>query len=391
MVKKKPKSGKKAVKSKKVSKAKKKVVKKPIKKVIKKKIIKKKTTKSKKTSNKKTSKKKPIKKTEKKTIKKKTSKPKKKTKLKLTPKVDDSIKNSVHLIELAFSEDLGKEGDITSIATIPKSKKVKAQIRVKEHCVLCGIDLAQKSIEVYEKKAKIKPKDRVKFEILMRDGSFLQKNEVVATIEGPAQTILACERIILNFIARLSGISSITNRFVTKLMMHGVQLLDTRKTLGGYRELEKYAVRVGGGTNHRTGLYDMFLIKDNHVHIAGSIKKAVDAAIKVKKTAKEKNIKNAEIELEVESLKQVDELLRLKNLPDIVMLDNLSYEEMEIAVDKIRKKSKLAKKDMKIEASGGIRLENIIEVAKCGVDMISVGSALTLGAKPIDFTVDIID
>ena len=361
MVKKKPKSGKKAVKSKKVSKAKKKVVKKP------------------------------IKKTEKKTIKKKTSKPKKKTKLKLTPKVDDSIKNSVHLIELAFSEDLGKEGDITSIATIPKSKKVKAQIRVKEHCVLCGIDLAQKSIEVYEKKAKIKPKDRVKFEILMRDGSFLQKNEVVATIEGPAQTILACERIILNFIARLSGISSITNRFVTKLMMHGVQLLDTRKTLGGYRELEKYAVRVGGGTNHRTGLYDMFLIKDNHVHIAGSIKKAVDAAIKVKKTAKEKNIKNAEIELEVESLKQVDELLRLKNLPDIVMLDNLSYEEMEIAVDKIRKKSKLAKKDMKIEASGGIRLENIIEVAKCGVDMISVGSALTLGAKPIDFTVDIID
>ena len=391
MVKKKPKSGKKAVKSKKVSKAKKKVVKKPIKKVIKKKIIKKKTTKSKKTSNKKTSKKKPIKKTEKKTIKKKTSKPKKKTKLKLTPKVDDSIKNSVHLIELAFSEDLGKEGDITSIATIPKSKKVKAQIRVKEHCVLCGIDLAQKSIEVYEKKAKIKPKDRVKFEILMRDGSFLQKNEVVATIEGPAQTILACERIILNFIARLSGISSITNRFVTKLMMHGVQLLDTRKTLGGYRELEKYAVRVGGGTNHRTGLYDMFLIKDNHVHIAGSIKKAVDAAIKVKKTAKEKNIKNAEIELEVESLKQVDKLLRLKNLPDIVMLDNLSYEEMEIAVDKIRKKSKLAKKDMKIEASGGIRLENITEVAKCGVDMISVGSALTLGAKPIDFTVDIID
>jgi nicotinate-nucleotide pyrophosphorylase (carboxylating) len=395
MVKKKPKSGKKVTKAKKVSKVKKKIVKKPVK-TTKKNVVKKKTTKPK------ISKKKPVKKvakpTKKKVVKKpiketkkkltKTSKPKKS---KLTPKVDDSIKNSIHLIELALKEDLGKDfEDITSNAII-KNKKIKAQIRVKEHCVLCGIDLGQQVIEVYEKLAKIKSKDKVKFNILMRDGAFLNKNEVIATIEGPATTILTCERTILNFIARLSGISTATNKFVSKLIMHGVQLLDTRKTLAGYRELEKYAVRVGGGTNHRTGLHDMFLIKDNHIQIAGSIKKAMDAALKAKKTAKKSLLKNADIELEVESLKQVDELLRLKKLPDIVMLDNLSYEEMEIAVDRIRKKSKLAKKEMKIEASGGIRLENITEVAKCGIDMISVGGALTLGAKPIDFTVDVIE
>ena len=218
----------------------------------------------------------------------------------------------------------------------------------------------------------------------MRDGAFLQKNEVIATFEGPAITILSCERTMLNLISRLSGISTITNKFVSKLIMHGVQLLDTRKTLAGYRELEKYAVRVGGGTNHRQGLYDMFLIKDNHIQIAGNIKKAMDAAVKKNKSKKQ-------IELEVESLKQVDEFLRLKHLPDIVMLDNLSYEEMEIAVDRIRKKAKLAKKEIRIEASGGINIENITEVAKCGIDMISVGTALTLGAKPIDFTVDVIN
>jgi nicotinate-nucleotide pyrophosphorylase (carboxylating) len=347
---------KKAVKNKKSPIVKKKVIKKPVKKIVKKKA-------------------------------KKTSKTKSK-KLKFSPKVDDSIKNADHLIELALKEDLGKDlakGDITSIATIPKTKRVKAQIRVKEHCVLCGVDLAQKIIEVYEKLAKIKAKDKVKFEILMRDGAFLQKNEVAMKFEGPAITILTCERTMLNIVSRLSGISTSTNRFVTKLIMHGVQLLDTRKTLGGYRELEKYAVRVGGGTNHRTGLYDMFLIKDNHVQIAGSIKKAMDAAIK------KRGKKDTQIELEVESLKQVNELLKLKKLPNIVMLDNLSYEEMEISVDRIRKKSKLAKKNIKIEASGGVTIENITEVAKCGVDMISVGSALTLGAKPVDFTLDIID
>ncbi len=310
-----------------------------------------------------------------------------KIKLNLTPRIDSSIQNATKLVEIALKEDLGKsfaKGDITSNAIIPKSKRIKAQIRIKDHCVLCGIDLAQKVIEVYEKLAKISRKNKVKFEILRRDGSFMQKHEVAATLEGPAHTILACERTMLNFLARLSGISTSTNRFVERLMLHRVKLLDTRKTLGGYRELEKYAVRIGGGNNHRKGLYNMFLIKDNHIAIAGKVQKALEL---VMKAAGKKEIK---IETEIESLTQLDELLHLKKLPDMVMLDNMSYEEMEIAVEKIRAKSRNEGKDIKIEASGGVTLDNISEIAKTGVDYISVGTALTLGAKPIDFTIDVI-
>jgi len=314
-----------------------------------------------------------------------------KAKLNLTPKADPSILNAAKLVELALKEDLGKsigKGDVTSLAIIPKAKKIKAQIRVKDHCVLCGMDLARKVVETYEKLAKVKKKDKVKFEILRRDGSFMQKHEVVATLEGPAHTILACERTMLNFLARLSGVSTAANRFGERLMMHKVKLLDTRKTLGGYRGLEKYAERVGGGNNHRKGLYDMFLIKDNHIAVAGNVQKALDLA---RKSSSKNKLKT---EIEIESLKQLDELLALKELPDMVMLDNMSFEEMEIAVEKIRAKSrhddKYAKNDIKIEASGGVTLENISEIAKTGVDYISVGTALTLGAKPIDFTVDVI-
>lgn len=310
-----------------------------------------------------------------------------KPKLNLTPKIDPSIANSTKLIELALKEDLGKnlaKGDITSNATIPKSKTIKAQIRVKDHCVLCGIDLAKRTVEVYERLARTKSKDKVKFEIFRRDGSFMQKHEVAATLKGPAHTILACERTMLNFLARLSGISTSTNRFVERLMLHKVKLLDTRKTLGGYRELEKYAVRIGGGNNHRMGLYDMFLIKDNHIAVAGSVQKALDLAGKAQGRNKLK------IEVEIESLKQLEELLHTKQLPDMVMLDNMSFEEMEIAVDKIRAKSRHDNAEVKIEASGGVTLENISEIAKTGVDYISVGTALTLGAKPIDFTIDVI-
>ncbi|MFH1439803.1 MAG: carboxylating nicotinate-nucleotide diphosphorylase [Candidatus Woesearchaeota archaeon] len=347
--------------------------------------------------------------------KKKTKKSiKSKTEPKFVGKVDDSILNADKLIELSLFEDIGHDfinGDITSLSIIPKTKKIKAQIRVKEHCVLCGIDLAQRVFDVYEKLSKINKKDKIKFNILRRDGSFMQKNEVIADIEGNAITILTCERTILNFLSRLSGISTMTNRYVERLMMHKAQLLDTRKTIGAYRALEKYAVRVGGGSNHRKGLYDMFLIKDNHIDTAGSVSKAVEMAVKYRedmlrkiKNAKinksnkkqDDKIKNIKIEVEVESLKQLDEVLRLKNMPDIIMLDNLSYEEMEIAVDKIHKVCRLkrlhgTKKDIKIEASGSVRLENISEVAKCGVDFISVGNALTLGAKPIDFTMDVIE
>lgn len=323
---------------------------------------------------------------------------------KITPDRNSEITPDVErLIELAIKEDLGNIGanikhinksvkdsgigDITSNAVIPKNKKIKAQIRVREHCVLCGINVGKKTLEIYEKLAKISLKDRAQFKILRKDGSFMQKNEVVAEISGNARTILAVERTILNFLAILSGVATTTNKFVERVLPYRVQLLDTRKTIAGYRELEKYAVRTGGGTNHRKGLYDMFLAKDNHISIAGNVKKAFELVIKAKK---EKGKKNLAVEIEVESLQQLDELLKLKKLPDWVMLDNLSYEEMEIAVDRLRKRSKELKKEIKIEASGGVNLQNVSEIAKCGVDYISVGTALTLGAKPIDFCVDVI-
>lgn len=295
------------------------------------------------------------------------------------------------LIVLALKEDLGanfKEGDITSNAVIPKNKRIKAQIRVREHCVLCGINVGKKALEIYEKRAKVTPKDKTQFKILRKDGSFMQKNEIVGEISGSARTILAVERTILNFLAILSGVATTTNKFVERVLPYRVQLLDTRKTIAGYRELEKYAVRIGGGTNHRKGLYDMFLIKDNHISIAGNVKKAVELVDKINNS--KKGLKKRIVEVEIESLPQLDELLKLKKLPDWVMLDNLSYEEMEIAVERLRKKSKELKKEIKIEASGGVNLQNVSEIAKCGVDYISVGTALTLGAKPIDFCVDVI-
>ncbi|MBI4454090.1 carboxylating nicotinate-nucleotide diphosphorylase [Candidatus Woesearchaeota archaeon] len=309
----------------------------------------------------------------------------------MKPKDSKEEINADYLIELALKEDLGNkisEGDITSNATISKTKIIKIQIRVKEHCVLCGMILVKRIIEIYEKLAKIKGKNKVKFKTLRKDGSFMQKNEKVAEISGNARTILGVERTILNFLAVLSGVATTTNKFVERVLPYRVQLLDTRKTIAGYRELEKYAVRTGGGTNHRKGLYDMFLVKDNHIAADGNLRKTIEQIEKIKKNNRKD--KDKKVEVEIESLQQLDELLKLKKLPDWVMLDNLSYEEMEIGVERLRRKSKELKKDVKIEASGGVNLQNISEVAKCGVDYISVGTALTLGAKPIDFCIDVI-
>lgn len=271
------------------------------------------------------------------------------------------------ILKQALEEDIGK-GDMTSEAIIPPRKKAKAVIIAKQAGVICGIFFAQ---EVFKKVDKT-----ISFKTDLKDGAVVQKDDIIAEIEGSARSILTAERTALNFLQHLSGIASAAFKFNKLASLHKAKVLDTRKTTPGWRKLEKYAVSVGGGENHRMGLYDMILIKDNHITVAGSIKKAIAAA-------KKKCKKGIKIEVEVKELDQVKEAVKEK--PDIIMLDNLSLDEMDIAVDWIRKHDK----NIKIEASGNVSLESIEEIAKTGVDYISVGSALTLSAPAMDISLDV--
>ena len=180
----------------------------------------------------------------------------------------------------------------------------------------------------------------------------------------------------------LSGIATKTSEYTKLLKETKTQLLDTRKTIPGYRSLEKYAVKIGGGKNHRMGLYDQVLIKENHIKVAGSIKKCVEM---VEEKVKNKNIK---VEVECETITEVKEALTTE--ADIIMLDNMSSEEMKTAVELVKEHNKESKKKVSTEASGGINLENIQDIAKTGVDFISIGSALTLSAKAVDIAMEII-
>jgi nicotinate-nucleotide pyrophosphorylase (carboxylating) len=202
-----------------------------------------------------------------------------------------------------------------------------------------------------------------------KDGEKIRVGQKIAIIKGNARSILSGERLVLNFLSALSGTATTTRRYIEKIRKYKTQILDTRKTIPGFRILQKYAVSVGGAENHRMGLYDMVLIKDNHIETNGGIKSAVE---KVRK----KIFKNVKIEVEVETLKQVEEALESK--ADWIMLDNMSTDNMKKAVKMIGKKAK-------IEASGGITINNLEEVAKTGVDYISVG-ALTHSFTKIDFS-----
>lgn len=263
-------------------------------------------------------------------------------------------------IEMALMEDINT-GDITTISTIPKDKEISGNFIAKAEGILCGIDIA-KAVFAY-----IDP--QVSLNCFYSDGDSVKKGDVIATIDGRAISVLTGERLALNFLQRLSGIATKTREAVEKVSGISVKIIDTRKTTPGLRIYEKYAVRTGGGFNHRFTLSDGVLIKDNHIHAAGGIREAVEAARNyVPHTLK--------IEVEVETQEQVDEALAAG--ADIIMLDNMTTAMMTQAVQTISNRAL-------VEASGNMDEKNLREVASTGVDFISIG-ALTNSIKPMDIS-----
>jgi nicotinate-nucleotide pyrophosphorylase (carboxylating) len=259
------------------------------------------------------------------------------------------------IIDQALEEDVGS-GDITTDSIVPKNHTSKAVIIAREAGIIAGLNIAERIF------------NKATFSAKVKDGDHIKPNQIVAEIQGNTRQILSSERVALNFLQRLSGIATLTNQYVSAAK--SVKILDTRKTTPGLRKLEKYAVRMGGGTNHRMGLYDMTIIKDSHIKIAGSITKAVELA---RKTGKK-------IEVEVEHLNQVNEAINAQ--PDIIMLDNMSIADMKKAV-------KVINKQIPIEASGNMTLERVSQVAKIGVDYISVG-ALTHSPKALNMSLKLV-
>ena len=271
--------------------------------------------------------------------------------------------NFRNIIRSALAEDVGS-GDVTTDTIVPEDLQVKAQIVAHEAGIVSGLVVAREVFTVFD------PDIEVKAEV--SEGDKVKKGTVLLKIKGSARTILTCERLALNLLQRLSGISTLTGQYVKKTKPYGVTLLDTRKTTPGLRNLEKYAVKAGGGENHRMGLYDGTLIKDNHIHIAGSIIKAVDM-IKAKYPGEL-------IEVEAQNMKEVEEAIKSK--VDVIMLDNMSIPDMKKAIKLINKRSQ-------IEVSGGVDFKSIERIAMLGVDYISVG-ALTHSAKSLNISLDIL-
>ena len=271
--------------------------------------------------------------------------------------IDQFIKN-------AIAEDLG-DGDHTSLSTIPANAQGKAKLIIKEDGIIAGVTLA---IEIFKQ-----VDAGLKTEVFIHDGAAVKYGDIALTVSGSTHSILLAERLVLNCMQRMSGIATKTNHIVRLLSDYSTQLLDTRKTTPGLRYLEKWAVRIGGGINHRIGLYDMILIKDNHVDYAGGIANAITAA---NQYLKDQN-KELQIEIEVRNLEELKQVLEMGNV-DRIMLDNFSFTDLTAAVRLIDKK-------YITEASGGITEENIIQYAACGVDYISMG-ALTHSVKSLDMS-----
>lgn len=268
------------------------------------------------------------------------------------------------LIRKALEEDLGS-GDLTTNATIDPDLKGRASLLARETLVLAGLPVFIKvfrmlSVEIIS-------------EDYFEDGQVVQEGEKICQITGPANAILKGERTALNFLQRMSGIATLTKTYVDKVGLQKVRLVDTRKTAPGLRLFDKYAVCMGGGFNHRMGLYDGVLIKDNHISAAGSITNAVDLA-------KRKVPHTIKVEVEVEDLEALEEAIQAG--ADVILLDNMSPHRLKEAV-------RLSNGRVPLEASGGINLKNIEQIAKTGVDIISVG-ALTHSAKAVDISLEMI-
>jgi nicotinate-nucleotide pyrophosphorylase (carboxylating) len=265
----------------------------------------------------------------------------------------------------ALAEDLGRAGDITTAATIPAGKQAKAKLVARKSGVIAGIACAA---EVF---SQLDPK--ISFDAKIRDGAKVSVKDVLAEISGDAKAILSAERVALNFLGHLSGVATLTAAYAEKIKHTGAKIIDTRKTIPGLRALEKYAVRCGGGVNHRMGLDDAVLIKDNHIAVAGGIAQVLTAA----RAAVGHLVK---IEIEVDTLDQLKEVLQSGGA-DVVMLDNMEPAAMKRAVEMNAGK-------LVLEASGGVSLDTVAKIAESGVDVISVG-ALTHSAPVLDIALDI--
>jgi nicotinate-nucleotide pyrophosphorylase (carboxylating) len=269
------------------------------------------------------------------------------------------------LINYALKEDVG-EGDHTTLACIPEDIKGKAHLITNEEGILAGVNEAKKIFKIID--------PAIEFEQILNDGDKIKCGDIAFEISGSVHTILKSERLVLNIMQRMSGIATQTNIYVKKLKGLKTKIFDTRKTTPGMRLLEKNAVKIGGGENHRTGLYDMILIKDNHIKFAGGIKNAI---IRTRQYLKKIN-KKIKVEIEASTIEDVKEILKV-GMINIIMLDNFSIKDTKEAV-------KLIKGRYKIESSGRINLENVRAYAECGVDYISVG-ALTHRFKSLDMSI----
>ncbi|HID94918.1 MAG TPA: carboxylating nicotinate-nucleotide diphosphorylase [Candidatus Latescibacteria bacterium] len=288
------------------------------------------------------------------------------------PKLDEE--EIRRIVRQALEEDVGA-GDITSLWTVDEDKWASGTIFANEKGIVAGIEVARVVFEAVDK--------RTRFEARIADGEAVKAKTAVARITGPARAILTAERTALNFLQRMSGIATLTAKYVEAVKGTKARILDTRKTTPGLRALEKYAVRKGGGQNHRFGLYDMVLIKENHIRAAGGIVQAIAKARQASEAQKGRALlavrENIKIEVEVRSPEEVRQALSAG--ADRIMLDNMEEEQIRKAVDVIRSSGE----DIEIEASGGIKLENVRQIAETGVDFISVG-ALTHSAPALDMS-----
>ena len=277
-----------------------------------------------------------------------------------------SIENLDSLLRMAIEEDVGS-GDATTLSLIPENTLTTAYFTTREDCVCCGLPVVSRLFSMLDSYVELIPQ--------VKDGDLCLKGARLATVKGPARAILTGERTALNFLQRLSGVATITRRYVDALGQSNTKLLDTRKTTPGYRQLEKYAVRMGGGCNHRMGLYDRVMIKDNHRELAKIYgEDSIEVAVKLARRAYPKLL----IEVEADSMDDVRHAVAAK--ADIILLDNMSNKQMAEAI-------KLINHTALTEASGGITLERLPSLGRLGLDFISVG-ALTHSAPSVDIGLD---
>lgn len=276
-------------------------------------------------------------------------------------KIDEFILN-------ALQEDIG-DGDHTSLACCSDRAVGQADLIIKEEGILAGVEVAERIFNIADKSLNL--------EVYLNDGCKVIPGNIAFDVTGKARSILKAERLVLNCMQRMSGIATVTNQMVMLLKKYNTKVFDTRKTLPGLRLFDKWAVRIGGAQNHRMGLYDMIMIKDNHIDFAGGVSKAIIYANDyLKKTGKK-----LEIEIEARNLDEVKEIIETGNV-DRIMLDNFSFKHLKKAL-------KLINKKFKTEVSGGVNITNIVQFAECGVDYVSTGS-ITHSVKAIDMSLKVV-